>query len=535
MQVSDKPVMAPLRCCTTSDGGAKVGMHIAAHSLAAMVLANLLVSVAPGDLNGDGAINEADLRLFATAWTDAHAGREWPALADLAEPRGVLNWADAERMLCAFVQSAVAPEPTHYVSPEGDDSWPGTRLRPWRTVQHACEMAAPGDVIRILSGTYREDVILQHGGSQDLPVTLVGNGATIEGSVTLSQGVGHVILEGFEVHQSGTAWCISLVGSNSHIVLRRVSTSGGDCGLHFTVGEHGSPRYGGVEDVLVEDCVFTGAEWTGIDATPGPVQRLTIRRCTVSANGNAAAGFGADGIAIEMGDHIVVEDCLVAANSSDGIDLCSRDRSPREEVVVRRCRIFGNHGDGIKLWHGGRIENCLITAQGLVPIVLVGDARYEIVNCTVARNFRDVKAYAFTAAYPDQDNPEGRATVYLYNCIFAFNGPPSDPTGVYVGPRVTLTEDANCFFSRPDEELCIDRPDGPLSVSREDIVSGRWALTGGQHTFSADPRFCGLDDYRLADASPCLGRGLTEVAPAEDIDGALRLGAVDLGCYQMAR
>ncbi|MBC7286735.1 MAG: right-handed parallel beta-helix repeat-containing protein [Armatimonadetes bacterium] len=501
--------------------------------VAAGLSASLGVAQAPGDVDRNGDIDLSDLCLFIEAWAVAHTGGQWPASADLAEPFGVLSWADADAMLSAFLSSTSVPKPTRYVSADGSDEWPGTLSRPWRTIQHACDECGPGDVVRVLPGVYHEDIELWRGGEEGRPLVLYGAGATVQGSITFEQGCSHVVLEGFEIHQSGTAWCISLLGTNRHITLRRITTVGGDSGLHLTAGEHGHPLYGAVEDIVVDECTFTGANWTGVDATPGPVKGITIRRCQVRDNGNAEAGFGADGIAVEMGDHIIVEDCVVANNSSDGIDLCSRDSTPREEVIVRRCRVIGNHGDGVKLWCGGTIENCLITGHGLTPVVFVRDALYRIVNCTVARNFRDVKSYALTAAYPDQDNPTGEARVYMYNCIFAFNGPPTEPTGLYFGPRVVLVEDYNCFFSRADEELCVDRTGGAVSVSREDIVSGRWAaLGGGQHSLSADPKFLAADDFRLAADSPCRGRGLADAAPPTDIDLRPRVGSVDLGCYQ---
>ncbi|WP_137175947.1 right-handed parallel beta-helix repeat-containing protein [Massilia sp. HP4] len=57
-------------------------------------------------------------------------------------------------------------------------------------------------------------------------------------------------------------------------------------------------------------------------------------------------------------------------------------------------------------------------------------------------------------------------------------------------------------------------------------------------TISSEPLFAGysrtaaLPDYKLTTSSPAVGRGLATYAPAADIDGKARGGAVDMGAYQ---
>jgi Right handed beta helix region len=42
-----------------------------------------------------------------------------------------------------------------YVSKRGSDRWPGSRTRPWRSIDHALESARPGDRILVRGGVYR--------------------------------------------------------------------------------------------------------------------------------------------------------------------------------------------------------------------------------------------------------------------------------------------------------------------------------------------------------------------------------------------
>lgn len=54
-----------------------------------------------------------------------------------------------------------------HVSVAGDDSNSGTQSAPLRTIQHAAELAQPGDVITVHEGVYRERVNPPRGGESD--------------------------------------------------------------------------------------------------------------------------------------------------------------------------------------------------------------------------------------------------------------------------------------------------------------------------------------------------------------------------------
>jgi alpha-L-arabinofuranosidase len=53
------------------------------------------------------------------------------------------------------------------VATNGSDSNPGTRASPFRTIQHAADLAQPGDVITVHQGVYRERIDPPRGGSSD--------------------------------------------------------------------------------------------------------------------------------------------------------------------------------------------------------------------------------------------------------------------------------------------------------------------------------------------------------------------------------
>lgn len=54
-----------------------------------------------------------------------------------------------------------------HVAPNGNDANPGTQTAPFRTIQHAADLAQPGDVITVHEGVYRERISPPRGGESD--------------------------------------------------------------------------------------------------------------------------------------------------------------------------------------------------------------------------------------------------------------------------------------------------------------------------------------------------------------------------------
>jgi len=63
---------------------------------------------------------------------------------------------------------------TLYVAPDGDDTQPGTREEPLKTISAAAEIAMPGDVVYVLEGVYRERVAPPRSGKPGKPITYRG-------------------------------------------------------------------------------------------------------------------------------------------------------------------------------------------------------------------------------------------------------------------------------------------------------------------------------------------------------------------------
>jgi hypothetical protein len=446
---------------------------------------------------------------------------------------------------------------THHVGPDGDDSNPGTAEAPWQTVQHAADTAEPGNTVCIHAGTYSAEeggsaVIFSRSGTADAPITFAaapGETVTFQGgneSLVLAPGASHLRLIGFTV-KDFRIWGVTLSGDNQDIVLSRLHITGGEASVRFTYGEtEGSPEEGPVSDIVLEDSILHDCQYEAVDCTPGPCDRMTFRSLEIYGAGTApGAEYGGDGLSIARGQEILVEDSYIHDNGGDGIDLNSRDRDGNVPgILVRRNRVVRNHLQGIKLWAGGRMENNLVWGEGIDPVSL-GDypGTYEVVNNTIAYNMYDPdysdRGYSFRAAYPEE---WGAAEIQLtlVNNIFAFNTGPQvgDPTGLYLGPEVQLTEHHNLYWSQEGGEISADFVSGrEPDFTRAEIADGTWAsVTGqGQGDVTADPLFVSgwsEVDLHLQAGSPAVDAGSADVAPSEDTEGHPRDGAPDIGAYE---
>jgi len=440
---------------------------------------------------------------------------------------------------------------THNVTSGGNDDNPGTAQAPWRTIQHATDTAQPGDTVCVGSGDYSAEgeLFFSSSGTADAPITFAAapGETAIVSALTLRPGASYLRLVGFAV-QGFSIWGVTLLGDNHNILLSHLDVSGGEAGFRLTEGNSGeAPAGGPVSDVVLEDSVIRNSMYTAVDCTPGPCDQTIFRRLEIYGSG-PQAGFGGDGLGLERGRDVLVEDCFIHDNGGDGIDLNSRDFAGNVPgIVVRRNRVVRNHLQGIKLWAGGRMENNIVWGQGIAPVALgMHPGAYEVVNNTIAYNMYNTdfseRDYAFVAAYPDPDTGTSAAIqLTLVNNIFAFNTSPQmgdGPTGIYLGEGVQLTEHHNLYWSREDGEIQADFVSShDAEFTRAEVSDGTWtSVTGqGQGDVTADPLFVsGWSEVNLhlQAGSPAVDSGSTEVAPSEDAEGRLRGYAPDIGAYE---
>jgi hypothetical protein len=457
---------------------------------------------------------------------------------------------------------ALVPAPpvtcTHYVAPDGSDDAPGSEVQPWASFQHAAESAQPGDTVCFRGGAYpTEETHLTRSGTLQAPITFVaspgespildGEGSTTE-LLILDQGVSYLRISGFTL-RNFTIWGMELSGENRYVQLDHLDIAGGEAGIHFTYGESAeSPAAEGpVEHITLENSVIHGSQYSAVDCTPGPCNHMVVRRVEIFATGLAGEAFyGSDGLEFARGYPVLVEDCYIHDNGGDGIDLNSRDRAGNATgVIVRRNRVVRNHLNGIKLWAGGRIENNLVWGQGNSAVWAgTWPSTLEVINNTIAYNMWDLsyseRNWALAIGYPEEmASPPVNLT--LLNNLLAFNADPTDggPTGIYLGPGVTLVrEQNNLFCSRENGEITAEFVSGrEPDVSRDEIADGAWARVSGQghDDLTSDPLFVSgwpEVDLHLQAKSPAVDAGTAGGAPVDDLEGHPRDATPDIGAYE---
>jgi len=96
-------------------------------------------------------------------------------------------------LLMTLALAATAHAATFHVASAGSDANPGTQAAPFRTIQHAADLAQPGDVITVHEGIYRERISPPRGGTSETKRIVYqaapGEKAVITGSELLKNWV----------------------------------------------------------------------------------------------------------------------------------------------------------------------------------------------------------------------------------------------------------------------------------------------------------------------------------------------------------
>ncbi|NLF32916.1 MAG: hypothetical protein GX591_18770 [Planctomycetes bacterium] len=231
--------------------------------------------------------------------------------------------------------------------PRAGDAGDGSEARPWKTLQHAAATAGPGDVVKVLPGTYPAPLKPARSGAAGAPLVFLGvpDGAVrpvIEGgdpAVDL-RGRAHVRVEGFEIR--GATGAGANLNDGDHLEIVR-------CEIRDTRGSGVVVQRGA--DCTVRECHIHHVGGTNI-AAGGRTYRVT--RCTFTRNDLHDNGVE-DGIQIGCGDGCEmswnwIHDIWAPAPShTDGIQLHSDNRN---------YRIVGN------VVHRVRSEGFMIGAEG---------------------------------------------------------------------------------------------------------------------------------------------------------------------------
>ncbi|MCD4685550.1 MAG: right-handed parallel beta-helix repeat-containing protein [Anaerolineae bacterium] len=439
-----------------------------------------------------------------------------------------INW-DAFPPLLHRTEVDPAQQHTFYVATTGADSNPGTVDAPFATLDHAVAVAEPGTLIWVADGVYPIDAPDEYEAlriDKDGLLLLAENmgGVTLVPTYPDAAGIGiqitgdDVTIDGFVISGFREAGIEFGNGDQpqrnlrlQHLIVEHTAE-----GIRATYDGDGSQPV--IEGMLIHDVWLREITLIGLQCGQGPCNSLRWEalRVDMSSSGNDS---GADGIAVESGENIVVFNAEVSGASGDGIDLKTASGVVANVIVhdVRR--------NGIKIWHGGDIINALVYNTGADAALVFEAGEFRILNTLVARHSYGDSAYAMTAAYDTATLP-GR--VEIINSVFYQNSGP-----VWISPTLVLSVQHSLFFGSGNgtdllwRDIAIGTYDSAISAL-ENVGAGVGNLNRANPLF-ADPA---AGDYAWGAESPLRDAGTDAVAlPAFDLYGLPRVGgdAVDLG------
>ncbi len=266
-------------------------------------------------------------------------------------------------MLIVFVAIAVCDARDIFVdNVAGDDRRDGSTQRisgraggPVRTIKRALELAAGADRIIIVDSgePYRESLTLQagrHTGIPSRPFTIVGNGATLDGTAP-------VPVDGWK-HVEGQVFKFRPPKTSSQVLFM----DGKPLDRQFVDRAAGFPKLKPLEWCLFDRYVYFCVEG---DKLPSQYD-LTHTSLPV-------------GITLYEARHIVISDLVVQGFQLDGIN--AHDSVFDATLVGLTCR--GNGRSGISVGGASRVRviACLVGNNGAAQVRTEGFSHTEILNC----------------------------------------------------------------------------------------------------------------------------------------------------------
>jgi len=420
-----------------------------------------------------------------------------------------------------------------YVAPGGSDAAAGTANAPLATLTYAVSMARPGDVIWVADGTYSaglpdayEALVL------DTPGVILAaehiGGATLvpagEGQrLGLRVTADNVTVDGFVISGFPEVGIEFGRGDSPQggLVLKHLLVERSQEGIRATYEGGRQPV---VDGMLLYDVWLRQIATIGLQCGQGPCDNMRWEALRVEMPAGDGENSGADAIALESGDNIVVFNAEVSGSGADGIDLKA------DHAVVGNVMVHDVARNGIKLWGDGDIINALVYNTGADAALVFKAGSYRILNTIVARHAWGEHAYAVTVAYDDPAEP---GHMEIVNSVFYQNA-----GAVWIAPGHDLDVRHSLFYGAANGmELewagRVEIGEGGQSIGALEAIGA-----GANNWDSADPRFADPDagDYTWGADSPLRDAGTDAVPlPAFDLLGRPRVSgaAVDLGPWEL--
>jgi len=374
---------------------------------------------------------------------------------------------------------------TYYVATWGNDSNPGTRGRPWRTIQKAAATLVAGDSARVMAGTYDEKIRFANSGIPDDYITLLADDDSV--NIVYSGTDDHVVLF-----------------TKAYIVLD---------GFRVSSARYQPVRLNpGSHHVVVRNCELFNTTYHGLVIESDSVHHVTIQNNVIHGHGTSMLHHGM----YIKGDYHLIEGNRVYDNAQYGIHLYNGDGS------VRHCIVRNNvvHDNGARSANGG---GGIIVTQG--DNLIYNNVCYGNRGGSNSTSFgisvfnipagQGPTVICHNALYDNGNaglNIQGSNNVILKNNICLDD----DQRNLVLSASANIVLDHNCYY-----------PDGPMRFIFErgvyDFTGYQTASGQDSHSFLAEPMFANPNgrDFHLQPGSPCIDTG-TGAGVYVDFEGQVR-------------
>ena len=215
---------------------------------------------------------------------------------------------------------------TRYVSLSGSDTAPGSRGRPWRTIQKALDTLEPGQRALVRAGVYRESLVMRRAGESSAPITLAAFPG--ERPVLRPQGNGEM------------DYPLRITTGAAHFRVRRlvIEEAPLDTTVNVYVAAQEKPF---PHDIEIAGCEIRRSTGTGLLAEPNS-QRVRVVGNLVHGNGLGTA-HQHQGIYFQGRDGTIAGNVVYGQPNGFGIQV----RGGADNVVVANNTVVGNALSGI--------------------------------------------------------------------------------------------------------------------------------------------------------------------------------------------
>lgn len=428
---------------------------------------------------------------------------------------------------------------TYYVSTSGNDENNGSMSQPWKTIQHALNVAIAGDTILVMAGSYKEQLTFRHSGNEtegyivlkslsaEQPL-LDGSGLGVNTAMIIDS-VSYVVIDGFEItfFPENVIWTTR----SHHLIFNNLNIHDFQFGMRFEDGCHHVEvsnvdlyRYAANGLGYGVDC-----SWDSVEIQE-PNHDFVFNNCKAHSDLNPTDNV--DGFATGHQDPVYgtqynfTYNHCIAYDVYDGFDMSA------ENTLLNGCLTYDCKQGGNKLWNNNiRMVNCIGynhfgSQVELDDATQIPDHHYSVYlqNCTF-----------FGAQSNISVENNVLDSLIMYNCILA--------SGYYhniwfqmdpVGNTCNYRGDYN-IFDVADSVRCIGLGNTEYSLEawkahiNQDLHS--IYVIGAQVIFTDTA----AGNFHLRTGSPAVDAGTSSGAPPVDFEGYNRPygNGVDIGAYEL--